>query len=379
MKDIDFDELDRAVSMLMGGVKETPSRSSAKTLSINSTLKEGEEPEYGKIQRAAEKIGSEALTVPPAEVTEIITDTQSIGDMAAVLPMDNVEQAAVTPISPTMPRPAGGRFMDVMHPSSDMKTTSTIAPSSTEEAVRPPVAEPLSSQNELRSDANSPAAEQEESAFEISLDTDVMADMSTDEDSDSISVSSQRDSTFESSAEVLQGTQPVADSEPEKDSPVEPLTSPFIPDAKVEKRPLGGTNIPVAVAGDDTDFSSIDNPYANDKISDTQLSPAAASSSIEIPAELSADLMGIETGFNDNIAMESSDSGKSTMGPQGVDTSEKNTEQGSSSGTIYDMAEYHKPIEQTTQRSYAWLWVTIIGIIVLIAGGAVFYLLVLNK
>ncbi len=48
MKDIDFDELDKAVNSLMGGVKGKPDGSESKTLTIAPTLKEGEQPAYDK-------------------------------------------------------------------------------------------------------------------------------------------------------------------------------------------------------------------------------------------------------------------------------------------------------------------------------------------
>ncbi|MFZ1360480.1 MAG: hypothetical protein WAS27_00380, partial [Candidatus Saccharimonadales bacterium] len=46
-------------------------------------------------------------------------------------------------------------------------------------------------------------------------------------------------------------------------------------------------------------------------------------------------------------------------------------------GTIYDVSEYHKPIEHQVKHGHEWLWVTIVIVIVVVCavGAAAFYLL----
>lgn len=152
--DIDFDELDRAVNSLMGGSAGTLKSADEikpKTLSISPTLKPGEEPEYEKVDEVAKRIGNEALITDtdPTIVKNIgeishADATQSTDSIAVTKGQSgdvqaegaSVSVAVSTPVAPAASRPAVGRFMDVVHPSSDMKSASTnqAAPLSAEAA-----------------------------------------------------------------------------------------------------------------------------------------------------------------------------------------------------------------------------------------------------
>lgn len=179
MGDIDFDELDKAVNNLMGNVKSSKDKDEApkaKTLEVKDTLKPGEEPEYGKIGDAAQKIGSEALvTEREHTLVEHFETTESpdkpeydkLGEVAQKIGSETLESndkaddkkspeqpekpaidekpEDVTPpvvaAAPTAKRAAGGRFMDVVHPSSDMKTApAPKSPSVSRRTLTPPAA-----------------------------------------------------------------------------------------------------------------------------------------------------------------------------------------------------------------------------------------------
>lgn len=153
MTDIDFDELDKAVNSLMGGAPKpsggqddaTPQQ---KTLSIGDSLQPGQAPEFNKIEEAAQKIGSDALVTDSEQLASTVKDLDgsATGDLpinidatsspspvtipappmvnSPAMPVESSVSPAApeVPTSPTVPSPETGRFMDVIHPSSDMRT-----------------------------------------------------------------------------------------------------------------------------------------------------------------------------------------------------------------------------------------------------------------
>lgn len=173
MGDIDFDELDKAVNTLMGSSPkpangqqsdddQTPPQN---TLSIGDSLPPGQAPSYDKIGEVAKKIGSDALTETD-ETENAVRDLDGNGNISAnndtVPPAPNQPDLSVaspimnpappvapapsapntvdtvsSPVSsapapvptptptPASPPPPTGRFMDVMHPSSDMRNPLT--------------------------------------------------------------------------------------------------------------------------------------------------------------------------------------------------------------------------------------------------------------
>lgn len=175
MTDIDFDELDKAVNSLMGGVAGAPEAGPDKqtTLSINSTLKEDEKPAYGKLGDAAEKIGDEIIgsddeqkvvelipdlpaDVKPPEVTANTVVVQPIVEPPAVraeepvLPAPSItvpDRPAQAVQSPAVKRPDTARFMDMVHPSADMRVPASpvvVRPAALPLASQVPKPEPIS-------------------------------------------------------------------------------------------------------------------------------------------------------------------------------------------------------------------------------------------
>lgn len=363
MKDIDFDELDKAVTALMGGVKNTPEQPAAKTLSINTTLKDGEEPEYNKIKRAAEKIGSETI-LDPAENTEVIAGVQKGEVNTVILPESDEKPASEMPLPDVAatPKPANGRFMDVMHPSSDMKTATATSVETPAQAT----------------EAESPSRLSREGATIQSPTPPAPAPRPTP-----VPVAVTRETVSAFTPPPSPKTERKVESVPVASVPsTEPLTSPFIPDAKVEKRPLGG-------AAQDTsdDLSSFDRPYDTDRSIDTQLAPNQEVGELEMPAELSSDLLAIETNAAESEAEftvpvsnrsrttqpASNDIPAATEAP----AREESATEAPVDGAIYDTSEYHKPIEHSAKHGREWLWIAIIVVVVVVcaAGAVAIYLL----
>lgn len=391
MKDIDFDELDKAVSSLMGGIKTQPDQPAAKTLKITSTLKEDETPTYENITQAAKKIGSETIG-GPSENTAILAEADDAGttvlelkdvttDPLPVLMADSVTAPVPTPPKGVTPPVKSGRFMDVMHPSSDMKTTSTkatevgfVAPRSSEPA------EPSKKDTAVHNPSHQGVSITPPEPEHIAEDT-------AEEPAPAIEPLSITPETLTPDPSLAVNLEDTA-SEPEVTPTPEPQTSPFIPDAKVEKRPLGGTVESPGPVEDEFDIDTLDNKKQKND-TDTQLAPSVTESA-ELPEELHADLTAIEANLADE--MDQIQAAESTV----VEVRTEHTStatvpavaaQGTSvtdtplsleqTGAIFDTSEYHKPVTHAAKQKSGWLWIVLILVIVIIcaAGAAAFYLL----
>lgn len=435
MKDIDFDELDKAVNSLMGGVKSKTDKEEAKTLTITTTLKEGEQPAYDKIQHAAEKIGSETL-LGPREKTAVLSGTADEQvtvlnlSSAAIAPVEEkpvvvapvvapvvavqqpapvVDSAVVAEPLPVAPAPEpvpplqkmpvakapSGRFMDVMHPSSDMKTaaTSSAAPAQATPSShvataivvpsRPARAAAVPVPTETPVTATAPVSPIVAVApptevqplepvaaparvTEVAVETVVpppVVQAVVSQPVEAATVTQELESTDVTPAEIP-----------------EPLTSPFLPDAKVEKRPLGGSSEQTDL--DASDVSSFDNRYAVDNSADTQLAPTQTEQPA-MPAEFHTDLLAIETNIAESDApgtsVEPVKSSEPTVDATPVNEPDSSLEGSDTpeNGAIFDTTDYHKTVAHPAKHKSEWLWIAlIIGIVIICgAGAAAFYLL----
>lgn len=284
-------------------------------------------------------------------VSGVISDDSSLSD-ATVAPAVDVPQstpAASTPTPPVAPavRRSSGRFMDVVHPSSDMRSGSA-APQATRR--QPVVVQPPA-----------PAVEE-----------------------------------------------PTPDPIDTLEDWQKPLESPFLPDMKVEKRPLGGGSETPSLA----DFDALelleapDDPRIEAHVMPDPLDFAAqpepetptevVEEVIETPAEPEVETFpeivtetvveeeiietpkveAVESGSHDSVgygqgAFQTEEAQNIPAGPSSI--SQQYTEQPSSSpesGAIYDTEAYHQPLAPIAKKkSGAWviLWILLI---VLLGGGA---------
>ncbi len=200
MTDIDFDELDKAVNSLMGD-KAVP-------------------------QPKPEQSASETPDVPepgprPAAEPESVVPTMPLETSPLAAP-------SASPVRPaSLATKRRGQFMDVMHPSANMATASTRAPGGASRVSRKGVTLTPSG-SDVTAEPASPLTP---------TPTPVVAPPATPEWPDPIDLATEK----MAATQELESLEPVASAEPTPtDSPVEPLSSPFLPDAKVEKRPLGG-------------------------------------------------------------------------------------------------------------------------------------------
>jgi hypothetical protein len=328
MKDIDFDELDKAVNSLMATSEPAP---------------------------AAEPVMNEASAVPvsvaPAPVVvskEPVAEPDAQSPVAVTVPV--VSRPA--PVMPAARR--GGRFMDMVHTSSDMKPAT--APASREGLSIAP-----------RDDTVSPAPVAQEPVApdpipSIMPDPIDMASVSTD----------MEPATVAPVVEVVPEQQPAPE-------------SPFIADAKVDKRPLN----PGTSSSEETLESILNGPDDSPDLM-SENTPAESNHDDEPPAvpqipELSSDLVAIESNekvetsdVSDSstlkVAESSAPAPAATLGAASI--AQQYTQQPStgdqSHAAIYDASQYPEPVAHPAKKKSGWLWV--VWVILLLgvgAGGAV--------
>jgi len=310
MSDIDFDELDRAVN---GALNGTPVSSSTPVSSpVEERADTYETPSVEPIQRTslASSRASAPIVASPLEPAQISTPTQVPTPVAAAVPS-------------VAPRPSSGRFMDLVHPSSDMRTTSS-GPS--------PIPSPI---------------------------------------------------------EVKPEVEPVA--EPaviETPAWNEPLESPFLPDTKVEKRPLGGVELLEApepqelleehTMPDPIDFAhsqvvteeTIPEPTFVEppKVEEPVYAPEAISQVEAQPEAIPEPPKVIETPAPTLI--------EEPVGPTSI--TQQYREQASSnqeSGAIFDTESYHQPVTQLAKKKsglFTIIWIVLLVVLGAAAGWAVY-------
>lgn len=336
MKDLDFDEIDRAVNSV---ISNSSGDNSAKDMPAP-------EPE------------------PVESAPEPQTEPES------------------TPTPPLAARRSSGQFMDVVHPSSDMRRAAVdvperpnitpVTPQPVEQPTTLPVPEP--------SDAENVATKAEETTGDSYNDADI------DKISDDIS------KALGNSTETS-------------------LESPFISGTKVEKRPLGAFSTESTTEGGNQDEPANKTEFAPNPITEAPFSP----DDTPLPAELQDDLLKIEadvstdsempTPSEDQPAPENTnpiipeseasaavepETAASEVSPvesteltMPASITQQYKEQPStgdqSTGAIYDTSTYHKSLTSPVKKKPAWKWAMYIAILLAVGGAvgaAVFYFVI---
>ncbi|MDB5161744.1 MAG: hypothetical protein JWM52_252 [Candidatus Saccharibacteria bacterium] len=296
MQDIDFEELDRAVSSTMGPSDETPEEQRVK------------------------------ISTQPPEIKTVSTPAA---------------------------RRSSGRFMDVVHPSSDMRNSSS-------ERSAPRVSEPV-------------PAREPEPAPERDTSTDWPDPLDfhgfTDEEPKKDEPTNEPESTEEPS-----------------DGETQPLESPFLTDAKVEKRPLGAfsDNEPTPTISDElakAEDTPTDEPELLLEASDEPLLEATNepeerkeedTGESEAPEVTEATVTETET----PAPKEDIPTGPTSITQQ---YKEQPSTTSQPSGAIYDTEAYHQPLAYPAKKKSGGLVILwILGLIIIGGGiGAAVYFFVL--
>ena len=227
MKELDFDELDRAVSSLMGKVPTDDTKPETETVD--------ETPDIA------------ADSAPTEDVAKVVDEPISEPSEPAAEPAKIVTRSR-------------GRFMDIV-PGSSSRPSKESQSASSGSGEKPVI---------------KPSAKFEESVLS---DQHTVADSDQDDKTENIT----SDETSETS------------------NPLEDIATPFLTNAKVEKRPLGSDNSEVnentAVAEMATDDTSSNEPSQTELTEhNDDVEAQQASVNTQMPAELASDVVSVETG-----------------------------------------------------------------------------------
>lgn len=413
MKDIDFDELDKAVNSLMSRTKnENPGTSQAPTPSSDTS------PAQNAPMRNEPDIPTTAAPISPGTVKPKSALATNPDTQPAVIPSPQSKSTQVASSRAATPASRrSGRFMDVVP-----KKPSTPARPTSREGVA------VSPRSDMGVDAASAESSTPSSQPMPQPKPQVTEKTAPQSDwPDPIEVATaKRPPKVEKKPEV-QKPEESASTEPtpakNEESPKDqPLNSPFLPNAKVEKRPLGGTssNLPMTALE-----SELKAPEPDD--SEAQLPAKPSDVSPETPEEFGGDVMQVEadthmgvpktddsmerkpevTGVSGQAAGvmlpkkpepelsaidETPTEEKPAAKPKVTERAEELTtseppsasgrisippqykEQPSTgekeSGAIYDTSTYHQPLAHPAKKKSGWLWVLWIILILIVGAGA---------
>jgi len=399
MKDIDFDELDKAVNSLMGknAQKEaTPNTPAA------PPVKESDMPlTAAPVSPGTIKPKSEVATNP---------DTQP-----AIVPPQSSQSQTASPARSGMPASRrSGRFMDVV-PKKPTQQQAPSRPTSREGvtiAPRPDVEPSTVSSTPAASlpiQPTTPVSSTPETTPSVPEAAAPASDWPDPIDMHSFAKQKQEPTPMTPPVSEKPEETPEKQSEEEQKPADQPLSSPFLPDAKVEKRPLGSAAPMIPMVAPEHELQA-----ATPDDSEAQL-PAKPSDVQEPPEEFRGDLMQVEADTHmgvpktdqthpidekpedeksvspDLSTSEKSSETKETSKPVEVSTAEDEKssteshvgrisipqqykEQPSSgekeSGAIYDTDTYHQPLAHPAKKKSGWLWVLWIVLILIVGAGA---------
>lgn len=261
MTDIDFDELDREVNKLVNADTNTPQ--------------------------------NDDTTNPPLSIQDDTQDSQdNTSDIQQSEDQQSSDSSDVAPSPVTRPR---GRFMDVMHPSSDM-TTETDSSQSDQLASTPDrkTLEPLDSSDTKEAAQEDTTDEKEDSDHSPSSHTDMPDPIDFHEERTAEGGDVQK--------EVEPSEEKEVESSPEP--PILPLNNELnslFNEAEVEKRPLGQFSKveepTVTINTVDGEKVSGETVKEDDKAEDTSLEgDISENEPVDLPPELEKDLVAIEAG-----------------------------------------------------------------------------------
>lgn len=303
MTDIDFDELDRAVNSVL---------SDTDVKAVEPKAESPIEPAAPKVEQVPSVVASppKPEAAEPAVIREV--------------PKLNRE-----PGTSLVPRRSTGRFMDVVHPSSDMRPASSQPVTPDKEPVGKTI-EP--SKPEIK---------------EMLMP-------------DPIDVHEKQVATEKPE---------VATEPPVVEEVPAPAESPFLADAKVEKRPLGAFSetpapeeVPMFEHPDESNDHIEDHPIETDT---------------HLPAELQKDVLRIE---GDSTTKDAAVT-VTPVAPMAIEPQykEQPSTTDKSSGSIYDTKEYHAALMHPAKKKSGWMtvfWtILIIGIGGAVGAGAYFFML----
>jgi hypothetical protein len=339
--------------------------------------------DFDEIDRAVNSMANTAADAPARVMTDTQTDTQSVAPQQVVEPATTQEAVA----SPVVPSPAvrrsSGRFMDVVHSSSDMRPSSPVRPSA---PSAPSLHREEVPEREEVTSRPEPAATMS-AAFHWPDPIDLAEPVASPVETPSVVI---EPSIPEVTPEVIEEPAPTPLLEDLiDDEDASPLESPFLSDAKVEKRPLG------AFSGADADLPLLEDPipFSTNSTHDSAIATVVEEPSHEeheeVPHELHETLLALDghgqdepealleaTNPPDPVIVEDTPVGPTSISQQ---YKEQPSTDSTVSGSIFDTEAYHKALTHPPKKRSAALVVIWILALILVGGGigAAIYFVVL--
>lgn len=360
MKDIDFDELDKAVSSVLG-----------QKVQSNDTLSAGTESKSETVTVKTSK-----KEVPAASMTDTSNRPSTISSGS--------KRSA-----PSLATSRRGKFMDVMHPNASEAPSETPAelPARTTHTVEPlnpalaaenkplpepvvePVVAPTAALDESHALIGAEPAPVENLLAHTQKDepeTEAAAEKKEDESDESdkpIEATEDRDTEDETS-QAESNEKSEADDEPgippSTLASTVPQTTPFLADTKVDKRPLGGFVDSEAATDGDDGASTREQATQTTTASDPQAAPV-----VPLPRELQSDVIEVET------VAETEETSSENPFAATVSAAAEPKDDGRVEGhPLFDATTYHEPII-TVHDSSVPTWVKwLLGLAACLALGA---------
>lgn len=283
--------------------------------------------------------------------------------------------------------------MDVVHPSSDMKKVNAPARPVSRQGVtvepRMPVAAPEVAEHEASAEPPQPSTPNVQPAEHPAQANDWPDPL------DMAGYEKEPETAVPDDVKAPNATPTTMVGE----EPSAPLTSPFLTDAKVEKRPLGGA-APTSDKAEEPDHTPVVDTLLSQGLSKddpkAQLPPEPAAET-PLPEEYQSSLVAIESGSHMlESGMESEPATVAqpaapttpakpaaqepvSAGPTSIPQQYKE-EAGTGeqeNGAIYDTQNYHQPLAHPEKKKSGWMLVVWIVLVILVgvgAGAAVFML-----
>ena len=415
MKDIDFDELDKAVSSLMKGVPKSDVETKPQTDEVKEIpTSSASSPEAVKWQPRPQDVSGSPAPSPTLEVSDSV-DTSVDTSPAPSAAQDAASSTDSTSQKSIVPQRTSGRFMDIV-PASSAKgtqptfarrrsqTVSPIAPSS---ATATTIDESVSSSPDATPDAK-PEVNTEPSTSSSTWPDPLELHESNQnlEQSDASSTDVQPENPEEppvrdeeqetqkldavfnapNQSDISASSEVVARQTPSTAS----ASSPFLTDAKVEKRPLGGVQDEAPKSPESTPATDESGLASFEK---EETTADMGNVNDPLPEELGTDILAIESGSvvskshadasDDTPPVEpslpathddqSTDSAPVSVAPQVTSIAQqykiKPPQAAAEHAPIYD--SHPEPLNHPAKAKSGWLTVLwILGLVLLGAGGA---------
>lgn len=346
--DIDFDELDRAVNSLMGGaatVRSADDTPIATTLSISTTLQPDETPTYDRLGEVAKRIGSETFVAE--NDTSVV---KNLGEIAR-------DDTAPSPVLADAELATGVQQQEVVVEPTPVVESLPVVPA----PVQPTI-------NEI------PAVQRPSSGRFMDV-VHPSSDMK-------VSVPSPRTATVEPT--------PVVEPLPVVPAPVQDfavadveLSSPFLPDAKVEKRPLGDPTAPAKELDYIPNDISEEIVAINSEVTTTEEAGKSTQKILDatkiepVVSEVDQQLQAIES---TQVQTVSGDEAAALRAVESVDATVVPAVD--PQGAIFNVDEYHQPLAHPAKQKSGWGIVVIIVVIIVLAaavGAGAYFLLGLGN